>query len=132
MHTLGRGHGIDAGAPGPQATRMPVIVISEASLTPESYDGMAAALVDKLRRAPGFIAHVAGDFGEGWRYLPFAAELFTAASNAPRMRSKAWRIAHAFAFASGERFAFDIPPRSVSRTPVQPFSDPTILSAVFW
>lgn len=32
---------------------------------------MAAVLADKMRRAPGFIAHVAGDLGEGWRVIEF-------------------------------------------------------------
>lgn len=35
--------------------------------TPEGYDGMLAVLTAPLKQADGFIAHMAGVYGETWR-----------------------------------------------------------------
>ena len=35
--------------------------------TTEGYDGMLSVLTEPLRQAPGFIAHIAGPDGDGWR-----------------------------------------------------------------
>jgi hypothetical protein len=49
---------------------MPVMMISEVSgQSPQGYDGMLALVGDALRRAPGFIVHVAHPAPDGWRIV---------------------------------------------------------------
>jgi hypothetical protein len=49
---------------------MPVLMIADVEgQTPEMYDGMLAQLAEPMRRAKGFISHVAGPNGNGWRVI---------------------------------------------------------------
>jgi hypothetical protein len=49
---------------------MPVLMIADVEgQTPEMYDGMLAQLAEPMRRAKGFISHLAGPNGNGWRVI---------------------------------------------------------------
>ena len=49
---------------------MPVLMIADVEgQTPEVYDGMLAQLAEPMRRAKGFISHLAGPNGNGWRII---------------------------------------------------------------
>ncbi len=49
---------------------MAVLMIADVDgQTPEMYDGMLAQLGEPMRRAKGFISHLAGPNGDGWRVI---------------------------------------------------------------
>ena len=49
---------------------MPVLVSAETvGVTAEMHDGMLAKLGEHLRSAKGFIGHIVGPYGEGWRVM---------------------------------------------------------------
>ena len=69
---------------------MAVQAHGESPLTGEMYDGMFQQIGDKLRAAPGFIAHLAGPTAGGWGITEVwesqaAAEAFYSGTIAPMM-----------------------------------------------
>ena len=49
---------------------MAVLVIADVEgQTPEGYNGMLAQMAEPMRRAKGFISHLAGPNGDRWRVI---------------------------------------------------------------
>jgi len=71
---------------------MPVMMISEVSgQSPQGYDGMLALVGDALRRAPGFIVHVAHPAPDGWRIAALTLTVRWATGNQHIMQLAAAR-----------------------------------------